>query len=103
MRNVPVAANLIRGVDDHHPFAQVIGQHAGGLAQQSRLSNAWAAHHQDAAPRLDNVANDGDGAEYGAADAAGDADNAPLTVANGGDAMQRALDASAIVVAEGAD
>ena len=103
VRDVAVAADLVRGVDDHHPLAQVVGQHARRLAQQRRLADARAAHHQDAAARLDDVANDRDRAEHGAADAAGDADDAALAIADGRDAVQRALDARAVVVAERAD
>jgi hypothetical protein len=48
MRNVAVAADLVRRVDDHHPALQVVGEHARRLAQQRRLADARAA---DAAAR----------------------------------------------------
>ena len=103
VRDVAVAADLVRRVDDHDPLAQIVGQHARGFAQQRGLAHARATHHQDAAARLDDVADDGDRAEDGAADAAGDADDAAFAIANRRNAMQRALDAGAIVVAEDAD
>ena len=53
--------------------------------------------------RLDQVADDLDRAEDGAADAAGQADDLAAAVADGRDAVQRALDAGAVVVAERAD
>jgi hypothetical protein len=103
VRDVAVAADLVGGVNDHHPLAEVVGQHACRFAQQRRLTNSRTAHHQDAATGFDDVADDGHGAEDGPPDAAGDADDAPLAIANRGDAVQRAFDARAIVVAEGAN
>src|SRR5262249_14686529 len=73
------------------------------LAEERRLTDTWAAHHQDAATRLDDVADDRDRAEDGATDAARDADHPPLAIADGRDAMQGALDAGAAVVAEVAE
>src|SRR5205085_421670 len=57
----------------------------------------------DAAARFDNVADDRDRPEDSTPHATGDADDAALAIANGRDAVQRALDAGAIVVAERAD
>ena len=54
-------------------------------------------------PGLDDVADDVDRAEDGAADAAGEADDLARAVADGRDAVQRALDPGAVVVAERAD
>ena len=54
-------------------------------------------------PRLDQVADDRDRAEDRAADAAGQADHLAGAVANCRDAMQRARDASAVILAEHAD
>jgi hypothetical protein len=103
MGDIAIAADLIRGIDDHDAFAQIVGEDAGGLAQQRGLAHTGPPHHQNAATRLDDVSNDGDGPEDGAPDATGDADDAAFAVANGGDAMQGALDAGAVVVTEGTD
>ena len=54
-------------------------------------------------PGLDEVVDDLDGPEDRPADAAGEADDLAAPVADGADAMERALDAGAVVVAEGAD
>src|SRR5579862_6356347 len=103
MGYVAISADLVGRVDDHDALAQVIGQHAGRLAQQRGFADARPTHHQDAAPGFDDVANDGDRAEYGTTDPAGYADDPTLSIANRGDAVQGALDAGAIVVAEDAD
>ena len=103
VRDVAVAGDLVAGVDHDHPLAEVVGQHAGHLAQHRRLADAGAAQQQDALPALDDVADDVDRAEDGPADAAGQADHLAGPIADGGDAVQGALDAGAVVVAEGAD
>ena len=54
-------------------------------------------------PRLDDVLDDVDRAVDRPADAAGQADDVPAAVADGGDAVQRALDAGAVVGVELAD
>ena len=59
MRDVAIAADLIGRVDDHDPLAQIVGQDARGFAQQGGFAHARAAHHQDAAARLDDVADYG--------------------------------------------
>ena len=77
VRDVAVAADLVRGVDDDDALAQIVGQHARRLAQHRRLADAGPPQQQDALARLDDVANDVDRAEDGAADAAGEADDRP--------------------------
>ena len=54
-------------------------------------------------PALDDVFDDLDRAVDGPAHAAGQADDAPFAVADGGDAVQRARDAGPVVIAEIAD
>src|SRR5207248_113158 len=103
MRNIAVATDLIRRIDDHDALAQIIGKYARRFAQQSGLANARPPHHEDAAAGFDDVADDGDGAEDGATDATRDADDPPFAIPNCRDTVQRALDASPVVVAKGAD
>ena len=54
-------------------------------------------------PDLDEVVDDLDGAEDGPPDAAGEAHDLAAAVADGADAVERALDAGAVVVTERAD
>ena len=103
MRDVAVAGDLVRGVDDDHALVHLVGEHARDLAQHRRLADAGAAEQQHALPALHDVLDRRDRAEDGAADAAGEADDAPAAVADAGDAVQRALDAGAVVLAELAD
>src|SRR5207248_4761214 len=103
MRNIAVPTNFVGRIDDHHALGEIVGKDACRLAQQGRLADARPAHHQDAAPRLDDVANDGDRAEHGATHTAGDADDAAFAIADRRDAVQRALDPGAIVVTESTD
>src|SRR5262249_52110910 len=103
MGDIAVTRDLVGGVDDDHALVHVVGEHARGLAQHGRLAHAGLAQQEDALSALYQVVDDGDGAVHGTADAAGEADDGAATVADAGDAVQRALDAGAIVVAELAD
>ena len=79
------------------------GQDAGGLAQQGGLAHARAAQDEDALARFDDVLDDVDGAVDGAPDAQRQPDDVPAPVADGGDAVQGALDAGAVVGVEFTD
>ncbi|MNS39074.1 hypothetical protein D3C72_713430 [compost metagenome] len=103
VRDVAVAGDLVGRVDDDHALAELVGQHAGDLAELGGLADAGATHHQDRAAGFHQVADDVDGAQNGAAHAAGQADDAALAVADGRDAVERALDAGAVVAGERAD
>ena len=78
-----------------------IREHACHLAQLRRLAHAGTAQQQQIAPGADEVLQHVDGAEDGAAHAQGEAHHAALAVADGGDAVERALDASTVVLARG--
>src|SRR5581483_2847564 len=95
VRDIAVARDLVRRVDDDDALVHVVGQHARDLAQHGRLADARPAEEQRAAPGLDQVLDYLDRAEDGAADAAGETDDAPAAVADARDAVQRALDAGA--------
>src|SRR5207237_9926791 len=97
---VAVAADLIRGVDDHDPLAQRVGQKARALAEHRGLADARPTQEQDALAADDDVPDYLAGAGNGPADTHRQADDTARAVANSGDPMQRALDAGAIVVAE---
>ena len=103
MRDVAVAGDLVAGVDDHDPLAHVVGQDAGRLAQHRRLADARPAHDQDRLPGLDEVVDDLDRAVDGPPDPAGQPDDLAVAVADGADAVERPLDAGAVVVAERPD
>ena len=99
----PSPAISLRGVDHDDPLAEVVGEDAGDLAQHRRLADARPAEDEERLPGLDDVADDVDGAEHRAADAAGEADDLAGAVADRADAVERPLDAGAVVVAEDAD
>src|SRR5437867_224236 len=100
MWDVAVASDLVRGVDDDDALREVIGEDARDFAQHRRLADAGPTEKQDAPPRLDDVADDLDGPVDGAADAEGEPDDFARAVPQRADAMQRSLDAGAIVAAE---
>jgi hypothetical protein len=102
VRHVAVAADLVRGVDDDDPLADVVGEDARRLAQLRGLADAGAAEEQDVASALEEVADGVDGAGDGAADPQGEPDDVALAVADRRDAVEGPLDAGAVVGPEGA-
>ena len=103
VRDVAVAGDLVGGVDDDDALAHVVGQDARGLAQHRGLADPRPAHDQDRLPALDEVVDDLDRAVDGPPDPAGQPDDLAVAVADRADAVERPLDAGAVVVAERPD
>ena len=80
-----------------------VESNARAFAQQRRLAHARRPSSSRLFAGFNDVAQDVDRAEDGAADAAGQANDAVPPVADRGDAVQRAFDAGAIVLRKGAD
>ena len=99
--DVPVAANFIRRIHDDHPLFHLVGKHTGALAQHGRLADARPPEQEDALSADDHVLDDVDRPRDGPADAAGETDDLAAAVTDGGYAMQRPLDAGAVVVTKG--
>src|SRR5690606_30522862 len=96
--DVAISADLVGGVHDHHAVG--LGEHARRLAQHRRLADAGAAQEQHALARADDVLDNVNGAEYGPAHTARQPDHIPFAIADRGDAVQRAIDAGAVVGVE---
>jgi hypothetical protein len=103
VRDVAVAGDLVRGVDDDHALAEVVGQDARRLAEHGGLADARPAHDEDRLPALDEVADDLDRPEHRPADAQRQPDDLAIPVPDRRDAVERPLDARAVVVAERPD
>src|SRR6185436_18540559 len=103
VRHVTVTGDLVGRVDDDDALLEVVGEHARGLAEQRGLADTGTAEEEDRSPAFDDVADDLDGTDHSAADATGEADDVALSVTQRRDAVQRALDAGAVVLAEAAD
>jgi hypothetical protein len=101
MWDVAIASDLIAGVYDDHPL--LLCQDASHLAQHGCLAHAWSAQEQHTVAGLHYVTDDVDGAIDGPPYAAGETHNLVLAVADGRDAVQGALDAGSVVIAEAAD
>jgi hypothetical protein len=97
MRNIAVTCNLIGRIDDNDPFAELGGQNARAFAKQCRFPNAGTAQKQTAFAGLNNVTKNVDRAKNRPADTAGQTDDDVAPIPNGRNAMQRPLDAGAIV------
>ena len=103
VRDVAVPGDLVRRVDDHDALAVLVGEDARHLAQHRRLAHAGPSQQKDAAPGLREVVDDLDGAEDRPPDARGQPDDLAFAVADRRDAVQRPLDAGAVVLPKVAD
>ena len=102
MRNVAVARDFVRRIDDHDALA-LFGEHARALAQHRRFADAGTAQQTDRLAAAQHVEQNVDRAVDGAPDAARQADDLAGAIANRADAVQRLLDAGAVVGAERRD
>ena len=103
MGNVAVPGDFVGGVNDDDALEGVVGQDPGHLPEHGGLANAGTAEEEDVLAGEGEVFDDLDGAVDGTAHAAGDPDHLSLPVAYGRDAVEGALDAGPVVVAEIAD
>ncbi len=98
VRNVAVAADLVGCVHDDDALG--LRQDARRLAQQGGLAHSRPPQDQHGLAGLDDVLDDVHRAVHGAAHAQRQTHNVGAPVADGGDAVQRALDAGAVVGVE---
>src|SRR4029077_16774266 len=98
-----VAADLVRGVDDHHALAQLVREQTRTLAQHRGLADARPPQQQDALAADHDVADDLARAGDRAPDAHGEAGDPAGPVADRGHAVQGALNAGPVVISELAD
>ena len=102
MRDVAVAGNFVRRVDDHDALA-LFRQHARALAEHRGLADAGTPEQAHRLAAAQDVEQDVDRAVNRASDAARQTDDLAGAIANRADAVERLLDAGAIVGAEGRD
>jgi len=101
MGNIAVAGDLVRRVDNYD--ALLLRQDASSLTQHGGFANGRTSDQQDALAAKDNVLNDVDGAVNGAPHTTSQSYDGFVSIANGGDAMQRSFDSAAIICVETAD
>ena len=100
VRNIAVTGDFVGRIDDDDALVHLVRQHPRGLAEQGGLADPGPSQQQQRLAAFDDVAQDGDRAEQGAPDPAGQPDDGPGAVADGRDAVQGALDAGAVVLPE---
>jgi hypothetical protein len=98
--DIAIARDLVRGVDDHNSFPKVVCEDTCDLAQERRLTDARLAEQQHALAFFDEILNDIDCSEDRASNAACHPDDMACPVAHGGDTVEGALDAGAIILTE---
>ncbi len=87
--NIPITADLVRGVHDHHPLG--FCQDPGSLTQHGGFANPRATEDQQALALIDQVLEDIDRAIHGTPNAAGQSDNVSAAVADGRNPVQGAF------------
>src|SRR5947209_8536178 len=103
VRDIPIAANLVGGIDDDDALAEIVRQYACNLAQHGRLPHAGPAQEQDALPGLHDVLDDCDGAVDGTAEPKRQADDQTSAIPDGRYTVEGTLDACTVVLAERAN
>ena len=83
VRDIAVPGDLIGRIDHDDALVQVVGEHAGHLAQERGLADAGLAEQQNALARLHDIADNRDRAEDGPSDTAGQPDHLALAIADG--------------------
>ena len=98
--NVSVAADLVAGVDDHHPLAELVGEDARDLADHGGLADARPAEEQDGLVARQHVLNHLHVARHRSANPAGEPHDLAPPVPDGGYTVQSTLDPRPVVPAE---
>jgi len=101
VRHIAVPADFIGSIhDDHTVFLR---QGPGGFAQHGGFADAGFSQDENALPGLDQVFDDFNRSVDRPPDTAGEPHHFPAPVADRGDAVERALQASAVIRVEIAD
>ena len=103
MRDVPVARDFVGCVHDDNSLASVVREHPRYFAQHRRLAHARLAQQQHAPAACDQILYDADSAVHSPAHAQRQPNYLARAVSHSRYAMQRALYARAVVLAESAD
>src|SRR5262245_7237709 len=103
VRNVPVAGDLVGGIDDYDSLLQIIRQNPGRFAQQRGLAHARPSHQENALAGFHKVPNYVDGSINGAPYSASETDNLANSITHCGDSMKGPLASGSIVPGETAD
>ena len=99
VRNVSVPSDLVAGVHHHHAPAVLLGEDARDLSNRRRLPHARPTQEEHRRARGEQVPDQIRAALDGASHACGEAHDAALAVTNDGDAVQRPVDARAVIAA----
>src|SRR6266581_8316424 len=98
VRNISISSNFVGGIHNDYTFIGFVRQNTCYFTQQCGFAHTWATKNQDRLTLFDNIADQRNTAEYRSTNAAGQANYFPFAIAQRADAMERTLDASAVVV-----
>ena len=100
VRDIAVAGNFVRRIDDHDALASLVGQNTGGLAEDRGLANAGSAQYQHALAGADQVFDQPDRPINGTTDPASQPHGFAGAVSQHGYPVESAFDPSPVVVAK---
>ena len=103
MRNIAVAADFIRCIDDDDSFHEFGGKHTRALPQKRSFPHAGPAKQEQALSGLNHIAKNIHRAKDRPAHAARQSDDDVAPVPYRRYPVQRALDARTVILGEGAD
>jgi hypothetical protein len=98
--HIPITADLITRVHDHHPLHQVVGKQSRQLPNRRRLPHPRPTEEQAAAAAQHKVAHKLRAAPHGAADATRKPHDLAGAVPHAADAVEGGVDAGTVVAAE---
>ena len=99
--NIAVAGYLVGRIDNYDTFFQIVGQHAGGFAQDGCFAYARRTHQQHILTCFHQVLDYHGRAHHGSSHAAGQPDDFALPVPDSRYTVQCACEAGAVIAAEG--
>jgi hypothetical protein len=101
MRNVSVATDFIRRINNDHALDELRREHARAFSQERGFSYTGPAQQEQALSRLDDVAKHVDCTEHGPAHTTGQSDHHIASIANSRYPVQRAFDSGSVILGKG--
>ena len=82
VRNIAIACNLVRCVDNDNALRELRREHARRFTEHRRLANSWSTHDENGAARFNMVTQDFNRAEHRSTNATGEANDAIGAIAD---------------------
>jgi hypothetical protein len=98
--HIAIARDLVRGVYNHHPFADLVCKHARNLAQHRRLANARPSQQKHALTGANQIVDDPNAPKDCSSHTTGNAHRTPAAISYDRYPVKGSFNPGPIVVAE---